>query len=125
MDDATQALLVGVPGIDRDDPAIQAALAVMRLEEPQAPTLIIHAKMPVRSSPGNSKEPNITAWTIATKPCTIAPGATRCAILASGSRRGRSVTRCEDSLRLVIDQIGVFTGPVGGRRTRPRRAVLQ
>ena len=37
MDDATQALLAGVPGIDRDDPAIQAALAVMRLEEPQAP----------------------------------------------------------------------------------------
>ena len=38
MDDATQALLVGVPGIDRDDPAIQAALAVMCLEEPQAPS---------------------------------------------------------------------------------------
>ena len=39
MDDseATQALLADVPGIDRNDPAIQAALAVMRLEKPQAP----------------------------------------------------------------------------------------
>ncbi len=37
MDDATQALLAGAPGIDRNDPAIQAALAVIRLEEPQAP----------------------------------------------------------------------------------------
>ena len=37
MDEATQALLADVPGIDRNDPAIQAALAVMRLEKPQAP----------------------------------------------------------------------------------------
>ena len=37
MDEATQALLADVPGIDRNDPAILAALAVMRLEKPQAP----------------------------------------------------------------------------------------
>jgi len=37
MDEATQTLLADVPGIDRNDPAIQAALAVMRLEKPQAP----------------------------------------------------------------------------------------
>ena len=113
MDDseATQALLADVPGIDRNDPAIQAALAVMRLEKPQAPR-------PSAEPPWLLKD---LTETIASFLCPV----DALALDASGS-----ATRCvvvERNRHFATNQVftvsehrahRLLTVPLGGARTR-------